>query len=123
MGSPPSGPRGPSDHAATPLAELVQMKADAVLVNVGRGTLVDEPALLQALEAGRLRGAALDVFEQEPLPAASPFWGREDVVITPHMSGYHADYWRDAADMFAANLRRFVAGQPLANPVDKQAGY
>ena len=103
--------------------ELTSMKDDAVLVNVSRGTLIDEAALARALEAGRLRGAALDVFEQEPLPSDSPLWGREDVMVTPHVSGYHADYWRDATTLFADNLRRFVAGQPLANPVDKKAGY
>jgi phosphoglycerate dehydrogenase-like enzyme len=103
--------------------ELALMKDDAVLVNVSRGTLIDEAALARALETGRLRGAALDVFEQEPLPSDSPLWGREDVVVTPHVSGYHAEYWRDATGMFADNLRRFVAGQPLANPVDKKAGY
>ena len=103
--------------------EIALMKDDAVLVNVSRGALVDETALLRALETGRLRGAALDVFEQEPLPPDSPFWRREDVVVTPHVSGYHAHYWRDATDIFADNLRRFAAGEPLVNPVDKIAGY
>lgn len=103
--------------------ELAMMKEDAVLVNVSRGKLVDEAALFRALGTGRLRGAALDVFEHEPLASDSPLWAREDVLVTPHVSGFHADYWRDAATMFADNLRRFAAGQPLANPVDKKAGY
>jgi phosphoglycerate dehydrogenase-like enzyme len=103
--------------------ELALMKKDAVLVNVSRGNLVDEPALVRALESGRLRGAALDVFEYEPLPTDSPLWSRDDVLITPHVSGFHAHYWEDVAKLFADNLRRFLAGQPLANPVDKIAGY
>jgi phosphoglycerate dehydrogenase-like enzyme len=103
--------------------ELAMMKADAVLVNVGRGKLVDEAALAAALATGRLRGAALDVFEHEPLPPDSPLWSREDVLITPHVSGFHANYWNDVVDIFARNLRRFGAGLPLANVVDKEAGY
>lgn len=103
--------------------ELAMMKADAVLVNVGRGKLIDEAALAAALETGRLRGAALDVFEHEPLSPDSPLWSREDVLITPHVSGFHADYWNDVVDIFAGNLRRFAAGAPLANTVDKEAGY
>jgi phosphoglycerate dehydrogenase-like enzyme len=103
--------------------ELALMKRDAVLVNVSRGKLIDEPALVRALETGRLRGAALDVFEHEPLSPDSPLWSREDVLITPHVSGFHARYWDDATTLFAGNLRRFVAGEPLVNPVDKTAGY
>jgi phosphoglycerate dehydrogenase-like enzyme len=103
--------------------ELAIMKDDAVLVNVSRGKLIDEAALVRALETGRLRGAALDVFEHEPLVPESPLWSREDVLVTPHVAGFHAAYWRDAVTMFADNLRRFAAGQPLANLVDKRAGY
>lgn len=103
--------------------ELARMKDDALLVNVSRGKLIDEAALVRALETGRLRGAALDVFEHEPLDPASPLWTRPDVLITPHVSGFHADYWPQATRLFADNLRRFAAGQPLANLVDKEAGY
>ena len=103
--------------------ELALMKHDAVLVNVSRGKLIDEAALVRALEAGRLRGAALDVFEHEPLDPASPLWERPDVVITPHVAGFHADYWPQVIRLFADNLRRFSAGEPLANVVDKEAGY
>jgi phosphoglycerate dehydrogenase-like enzyme len=103
--------------------ELAMMKEGALLVNVSRGKLVDEAALVRALEGGRLRGAALDVFEHEPLAPDSPLWGRTDVLITPHVSGFHQHFWRDAVGMFADNLRRFAAGLPLVNPVDKQAGY
>jgi phosphoglycerate dehydrogenase-like enzyme len=102
---------------------LAAMKEDAVLVNVSRGKLVDEAALLRALDSGRLRGAALDVFEHEPLDPASPLWRRPDVLITPHVSGFHPDHWPEATKLFAQNLRRFAAGTPLINQVDKQAGY
>ena len=104
-------------------AELDAMKPDAVLVNVSRGKLVDEAALEHCLASGRLRGAALDVFEHEPLDPASPLWRDPRVLITPHVSGIHDRYWPDAAALFADNLRRFVAGEPLRNVVDKQAGY
>jgi phosphoglycerate dehydrogenase-like enzyme len=103
--------------------ELGVMKDGAVLVNVSRGKLVDEAALLRSLESGRLRGAALDVFEHEPLAPDSPLWGRPDVLITPHVSGFHEGYWPEAARLFAENLRRFTAGEPLLNLVDKKAGY
>jgi phosphoglycerate dehydrogenase-like enzyme len=103
--------------------ELGMMKQDAVLVNVSRGKLVDEAALATALASGRLRGAALDVFEHEPLSPESPLWTRQDVIVTPHVSGFHARYWPDASRLFAENLRRFQAKHPLANHVDKKAGY
>ena len=103
--------------------ELASMKDGAVLVNVSRGKLVDEAALVAALDSGRLRGAALDVFEHEPLDPSSPLWGRKDVIVTPHVSGFFPDYWRDVVDLFSDNLRRYEAGQALRNVVDKQAGY
>ncbi|HEX4567342.1 MAG TPA: D-2-hydroxyacid dehydrogenase [Vicinamibacterales bacterium] len=104
-------------------AELASMKDGALIVNVSRGKLIDEAALARALETGRLRGAALDVFEHEPLAPASPLWAREDVFITPHVSGFQARHWPDATALFASNLRRFEAGQPLVNVVDKAVGY
>ena len=104
-------------------AELALMKDDAVLVNVSRGSLIDEAALVRTLETGRLRGAALDVFEQEPLTAGSPLWDRRDVLITPHVAGFHKDHWDIVVGTFSENLRRFMAGEPLVNRVDKKAGY
>ncbi|GLB68916.1 D-2-hydroxyacid dehydrogenase [Arthrobacter mangrovi] len=102
---------------------LAAMKPTAHLVNVGRGALVDEPALVEALRAGRIAAASLDVFEQEPLPADHPFWAMENVHISAHMSGDVVG-WRDAlAEQFLANLDRWLAGEPLANQVDKQRGY
>lgn len=103
--------------------ELALLKDGAVLVNVSRGKLVDEAALIRTLETGRLRGAALDVFAHEPLRPDSPLWERRDVLITPHVSGFHGGYWPQATGLFADNLRRFAAGRPLVNVVDKDAGY
>jgi phosphoglycerate dehydrogenase-like enzyme len=103
--------------------ELSRMKADSILVNVSRGKLIDEAALVRALDSGRLRGAALDVFEHEPLDPASPLWTRPEVLITPHVSGFHAGHWPRATQLFADNLHRFAAGRPLANVVNKEAGY
>ncbi|HEX5475026.1 MAG TPA: D-2-hydroxyacid dehydrogenase [Vicinamibacterales bacterium] len=103
--------------------QLAAMKEDAVLVNVSRGGLIDQAALVRALEAGRPGAVALDVFEHEPLPPDSPLWSHPRVLITPHVAGIHANYWPDAAALFADNLRRFLAGQPLRNVVDKHAGY
>jgi phosphoglycerate dehydrogenase-like enzyme len=103
-------------------AQLAAMKDSAVLVNVSRGKLIDEAALARELAKGRLR-AALDVFEHEPLDPASPLWGLPNVLITPHVSGFHSGYWAIVTRMFTDNLRRFAAGEPLLNVVDKKAGY
>jgi phosphoglycerate dehydrogenase-like enzyme len=94
-----------------------------VLINVGRGSVVDEPALIQALESGRIRGAALDVFAVEPLPAGHPFYGLENVLLSPHTADHVQDFIHLAVESFLENLHRFQAGQPLLNLVDKHAGY
>jgi phosphoglycerate dehydrogenase-like enzyme len=104
-------------------AELARMKPGARLINLGRGALVDEPALIEALASGRLAGAALDVFVDEPLPASSPLWGMREVILTPHTSGLAPLYWERAMQQFVDNLRRYQAGEPLENVVDKRAGY
>jgi phosphoglycerate dehydrogenase-like enzyme len=102
---------------------LAAMKPDAHLVNVGRGLLVDEGALLAALRDTRIGGATLDVFETEPLAADHPLWDAPGVTITAHMSGDVVG-WRDAlAAQFADNVRRWLAGLPLLNVVDKKLGY
>lgn len=103
--------------------ELARMRQDAVLINVARGTLVDEDALVAALRAGRLRGAGLDVFATEPLPAGHPLWSLPNVLITPHISAYTHRYWEREVALVEENLARYVAGRPLLNTVDKQAGY
>ena len=103
--------------------QIDAMKPGAVLVNVSRGKLIDEPALVRALEHRRLRGAALDVFEHEPLAPDSPLWSMPNVLITPHVAGFRPDHWDAVTALFADNLRRFESGQLLLNVVDKVAGY
>jgi phosphoglycerate dehydrogenase-like enzyme len=103
--------------------ELRGMKREALLVNVARGKLVREDDLVTELRAGTIAGAALDVFEHEPLDPDSPLWDLPNVLITPHTSAFFADYWSLATDLFAENLRRFERGEPLLNVVDKAAGY
>ena len=103
--------------------ELSLMNKDAILINVSRGKLVDEEALVDALRQGALGGAGLDVFEHEPLSADSPLWTLDNVIITPHMAGFRADHWEAVTTLFAENLKRFERGEPLQNLVDKTAGY
>lgn len=110
--------RGLMDAAA-----LARMRPDAVLVNVARGGLVDEAALAEALTAGRLRGAALDVFSAEPLPEGHPLWRTPRLLITPHVSAYTHAFWEREAALIEDNLRRWAAGERLRNVVDKRAGY
>ncbi|KAF0808126.1 D-isomer specific 2-hydroxyacid dehydrogenase family protein [Alcanivorax xiamenensis] len=102
---------------------FARMKPGAVLVNVGRGAIVDTRALLAALDGGHLGGAALDVFEQEPLPTDHPLWDYPNVMISAHMAG-DAQGWRAAlGHQFVDNFERWRRGQPLRNPVDTQRGY
>jgi phosphoglycerate dehydrogenase-like enzyme len=103
--------------------EIAAMRPDAYIVNIGRGEVIDEAALIEALKAGKIGGAGLDVFEKEPLPKESPIWDLENVILTPHMSGANRGYVDKACALFADNLRRFVAGQPLLNVVNPQLGY
>ncbi|WP_440771548.1 D-2-hydroxyacid dehydrogenase [Natronorubrum sp. DTA28] len=96
---------------------LATLTDDAVLVNIARGEVVDQGALVDALEADELGGAALDVFEEEPLPEASPLWNRDDVLVTPHMAGSTPHYWERCADVFIRNYDRFRDGEALENRV------
>lgn len=103
--------------------ELRLMRPSAMLVNVGRGSVLDELALAEALAAGTIAGAALDVFEREPLAEDHPLWNAPNVLITPHMAS-DADDWRQRVmDVFSENLRRYLANEPLLNVIDKQRGY
>ena len=104
-------------------AALRSMRSSAYVINVGRGESVDEAALLQALRSGAIAGAALDVFDEEPLPSVHPFWALPNLVLTPHISGYTPDYFRKMLAIFEDNLERFLNGRPLRNVVDKQLGY
>jgi phosphoglycerate dehydrogenase-like enzyme len=103
--------------------QLAQMKRDAYLINVGRGSLIDEFALYEALNERKVGGAALDVFEEEPLPPDSPLWSLENLLITPHTAGMTQKLWERHYTLFSKNLRRYFSGQPLLAVVDKQSGY
>ncbi|MDE2761246.1 MAG: D-2-hydroxyacid dehydrogenase [Gemmatimonadota bacterium] len=102
---------------------LAAMKPGSVLVNVARGRLVDEEALLEALGSGHLRGAGLDVFHREPLPAGHPFYAHPKVLMTPHVSATTRRFWERETKLIVDNLRRFARGRPLRNLVDREAGY
>jgi phosphoglycerate dehydrogenase-like enzyme len=104
-------------------AALSAVRPGAVLVDLSRGGIVDPAALLRALDAGRLKGAALDVFPTEPLPPENLLWGRPDVLISPHCSGVYDGWEARAVEMFADNLNRWRTDQPLENIVDPVAGY
>ncbi len=104
-------------------AELRAFKDTALLINIGRGGLIDESALARALQEGWLAGAGLDVFETEPLPDDSPLWSMENVIITPHTSGNTPHYDERALEIFLENLRRYQGGEPLTHLVDKRLGY
>jgi phosphoglycerate dehydrogenase-like enzyme len=108
-------------------AELALMRQDAWLINLGRGQLVDETALITALRGDKggetIGGAALDVFPHEPLPPGSPLWDLPNVIVSPHMSGDYRGWETAVTELFLDQLRRYRAGQPLANVVDKQLGF
>lgn len=119
---------------ATPLTPLTRnvlsaarmdiLPQGAIVVNVARGALLDEPALVARLETGRLRGAVLDVFQEEPLPSASPLWGLRNVLVTPHVAAVSPRlFWERELALFLDNWERYTAGLPLRNLIDKQAGY
>lgn len=104
-------------------AAFAAMKPGAVFVDVSRGGVTSEAALLAALDSGQLKGAALDVFEREPLPADDPLWARDDVLITPHCSSVYPGWEAASLRIFAANLSRYRSGAPLQNVVDPVRGY
>ncbi len=102
---------------------IAKMKPDAFLINVGRGQQVDESALAEALHARRIAGAELDVFEREPLPADSPLWDLDNLLITPHTGSLTAKLWDRHYELFSDNLRRYLSHRPLRFVVDKRKGY
>jgi phosphoglycerate dehydrogenase-like enzyme len=104
-------------------ALLARMKPAARLINVGRGAVVDEAALVQALREHRIAGAALDVFANEPLPSDHPLWDLPGVIVSPHMSGDYIGWQKAVSGLFVDNFRRWLAGRPLRNVVDKARGY
>jgi phosphoglycerate dehydrogenase-like enzyme len=116
-------PRTASTERMFDAAAFAAMKPTAVFVNIGRGATVDEPALIDALATGGIGGAALDVFEEEPLPTESPLWSMPNVLVSPHRAGDHEGWEADVVALFVDNLRRFAAGEPLRNVVDVGLGY
>ena len=103
---------------------LARLPAGAIVVNVARGALMDEEALADLLEGGRLRGAVLDVFNEEPLSPASRLWWIRSALVVPHVSPVSPGrFWPRSLELFLDNWRRYDAGQPLRNLVDKHAGY
>jgi phosphoglycerate dehydrogenase-like enzyme len=116
-------PLTPSTKGLIDHSVLDAMKKTAILVNVARGGVVDEEALIKALQTGQIAGAGLDVFAQEPLPASSPLWKLENVIISPHISGNSSHYHESAAEVFVQNLERYLNNQDLLNRVDRQRGY
>jgi phosphoglycerate dehydrogenase-like enzyme len=116
-------PLTPETEGLIGQAELRAMKSTAYLVAVGRGKVIDDAALLKALQAGWIAGAGLDVYTQTPLPVDSPYFDLPNVILTPHMSGVSQGYYERMADLFCKNLNRYIAGEPLFNIVDKRKGY
>jgi phosphoglycerate dehydrogenase-like enzyme len=118
-----AAPHTPETRRLIGEPELNRIKAGAFLINVARGKLMDDNAVIAALADGRLGGAALDVFTNEPLDESSPYWDLPNVIVTPHTSGALNDYWTPLVALFSENLRRFERSEPLMNVVDKVAGY
>jgi phosphoglycerate dehydrogenase-like enzyme len=116
-------PLTPATRKFVGAKEIAAMRPGAYIVNIGRGEVIDEQAMIEALRGGKIGGAGLDVFEHEPLEASSPLWDLENVILTPHMSGANRGYMEKACELFAENLRRFTAGTQLLNVVDPLLGY
>ena len=116
-------PLTPETRGLIGAEELRLMKREAVLINVSRGDVVDEAALIEALQSHTIGGAALDVFHQEPLPPDSPLWRMPNAILSPHISGFTPHYDQRAMELFAENLRRYVNGERLLNVVNPDAGF
>jgi len=118
-----SAPLTPHTHRLVSRERIALMKPTAVFINVGRGRTVDEEALTDALRHRRIRGAALDVFDAEPLPQDHPLWQLDNVLLSPHTADHTADAHDRAMRFFVENLRRFQSGDSLENVVDKLEQY
>ncbi|MGH7777245.1 MAG: D-2-hydroxyacid dehydrogenase [Candidatus Dormibacterales bacterium] len=116
-------PLTPETRHLVDARRLGAMRRSAFLVNISRGSVVDEAALVDALRARRIAGAGLDVFEEEPLPASSPLWAMPNVIVTPHVAGSHPSYVSRLMPIFLDNLQRFLTGAPMRNLVDPARGY
>lgn len=116
-------PHTKETHYLFDRSKFERMKKTAVIVNIGRGGIIKESDLIDALKAGQIAGAALDVFEHEPLPADSPLWDLQNVIITPHHSGLSLRYMDRAIEVLCENLRAYAREERLPNEVDKHLGY
>jgi phosphoglycerate dehydrogenase-like enzyme len=116
-------PSTPQTRGMIGAAQIEALRRGAILINVARGDVIDEAALIEALRNGRLRGAGLDVFATEPLPPDSPLWHLPNVLITPHVSATTPRFWERQAELILDNLDRYLHGRPLRNIVDFAAGY
>ena len=118
-----SAPGVATTHRMIGAEQIARLNRGALLVNVARAGIVDDGAMREALQNGQLGGAVLDVFEREPLDPADGLWGMNNVVLSPHSSGFRAAHWDDVSALFAENLQRFQRGEALLNQVDLLAGY
>jgi phosphoglycerate dehydrogenase-like enzyme len=118
-----TAPLTPQTRGMIGAREFAAMKSSAVIVNVGRGAVIDEPAMIQALTEKRIAGAALDVFTVEPLPPGHPFYQLENVLLSPHSTDHTYDWLERAMRFFLTQFDRFAKGEPLLNVVDKARGY
>ncbi|HWP61047.1 MAG TPA: D-2-hydroxyacid dehydrogenase [Candidatus Paceibacterota bacterium] len=116
-------PHTEETHHLFDAKKFALMKKEAVVINIGRGGIINEQDLVDALKNKTIAGALLDVFETEPLPSDSPLWDMEQVIITPHNSGLSQKYMDRAVTLFCKNLRAYLAGEKLPNEVDKKLGY
>jgi phosphoglycerate dehydrogenase-like enzyme len=118
-----AAPHTPETLGAVDRRVLERLPHQALVINVSRGSLLDEQALLELLERGRLTGAALDVFATEPLPAGHAFWTHQRVLVAPHVSAVSGRFWERETALIVENIRSYLAGAPLTNLVDLEAGY
>jgi phosphoglycerate dehydrogenase-like enzyme len=118
-----AAPLTPDTRGLIGEAEFAAMKPNAVVINVGRGPVIDEEAMVRALSEGRIKGAALDVFDREPLPEGHPFYRLENVLLSPHCADHTADWQEQAMRFFLQQFEHFRTGEPLCNIVNKKLGY
>jgi phosphoglycerate dehydrogenase-like enzyme len=118
-----AAPLTPTTKHLMSTAQFNAMKPAAIIMNVGRGPVIDEAAMVEALSSKRIRGAALDVFEVEPLPQDSPLWVLDNVLMSAHTADHTKDWLEDAVNVFMDEFARWKNGKPLKNVVDKRAGY
>jgi phosphoglycerate dehydrogenase-like enzyme len=118
-----AAPLTPQTKHMLSAAEFGLMKPEAIVMNVGRGPVIDEAAIIEALRAKKIRGAALDVFEVEPLPKESPLWDMDNVLLSYHTADHTKDWLNDAVTLFIEEFGRWRKGEPLKNLTDKRAGY